>query len=227
MGTGTSPPGTHVTAMSSITLSPPIRRHLNGKRDRYSHHVPETQLGSDPDSLGVAFARGDADLRAVYERHGSLVYSICRKALGEPSAGEVTQDVFVSAWQARHQFDPARGALGAWLVGIAKRRIIDHVRREQRHTSRRADDVDVQHLDSLPADDRTEARIERLAERMQVAGALATLPERPREVIGLAYVHGLTHHEIAERTGIPLGTIKSDIRRGLLALRDHLEQSDE
>jgi RNA polymerase sigma-70 factor (ECF subfamily) len=60
-----------------------------------------------------------------------------------------------------------------------------------------------------------------------VAHALAALQERPRQVIGLAYVHGLTHQEIAERTGIPLGTIKSDIRRGLLALRDVMEQGDE
>ncbi len=139
----------------------------------------------------------------------------------------MTQDVFVSAWQARHQFDPERGALGAWLVGIAKRRIIDHVRREQRHTSRRADGSDETQLESLPSEDRTEERVDRIVQRTEVAQALATLPERPREVIGLAYVHGLTHHEIAERTGIPLGTIKSDIRRGLLALRDQLEPNDE
>ena len=57
---------------------------------------------------------------------------------------------------------------------------------------------------------------------MTIAHALDSLPARPREMIGLAYVHGLTHQEIADRTGIPLGTIKSDIRRGLLALRDHI-----
>lgn len=184
----------------------------------------ESHLGRNPDSLGFAFASGEADLRAVYDKHASLIYSMCRKALGETAAPEVTQDVFVSAWQARHQFDPERGALGAWLVGIAKRRIVDHVRREQRHTSRRADGSDAQQIESLPADEHTEARVDQIAQRMEVAQALATLPERPREMIGLAYVHGLTHQEIAERTGIPLGTIKSDIRRGLLALRERLEE---
>jgi RNA polymerase sigma-70 factor (ECF subfamily) len=184
----------------------------------------DAKVERDPDSLGVAFARGEADLRAVYERHGSLVYSICRKALGDTAAGEVTQDVFVDAWQARHQFDPGRGALGAWLVGITKRRIVDHVRREQRHSARRADDL---HLESVPSHHGPEERVERIAQRMEIARALATLPERSREVIGLAYVEGLTHQEIADRTGIPLGTIKSDIRRGLLALRDQMEQGDE
>jgi RNA polymerase sigma-70 factor (ECF subfamily) len=177
--------------------------------------------------LGVAFARGEADLRAVYDRHGALVYSICRKALGETAAGDVTQDVFVNAWQARHQYDPERGALGAWLVGITKRRIVDHVRREARHSSRRADADDALRVDTIPADDHTEERVERITERMRVARALAALPERPRQVIGLAYVHGLTHQEIAERTGFPLGTIKSDIRRGLVALRDLMGQRDE
>jgi len=211
----------------SVASTHPIPRHIVRRRDGYHRRMPETQVGRNPDSLGFAFASGDADLRAVYDQHGSLIYSMCRKALGETAAAEVTQDVFVSAWQARHQFDPERGALGAWLVGITKRRIVDHVRREQRHSSRRADGSNEQQIDSLPADDRTEERVDRIAQRMEVAQALATLPERSREMIGLAYVHGLTHHEIAERTGIPLGTIKSDIRRGLLALRDRLENTHE
>jgi len=189
--------------------------------------MPDTQIGQNPDSLGFAFASGDADLRAVYDKHGALIYSMCRRALGETAAGDVTQDVFVSAWQARQQFDPERGALGAWLVGIAKRRIVDHVRREQRHTSRRADGSNAQQIESLPADDHTEERVDQIAQRMEVAHALSTLPERPREMIGLAYVYGLTHQEIAERTGVPLGTIKSDIRRGLLALRERLGHDDE
>jgi RNA polymerase sigma-70 factor (ECF subfamily) len=213
--------------MGTVVIeSHPHPRHIGRRRDRYHRRVPEVQLGSDPE-LGAAFARGEADLRAVYDRHSPLVYSICRKALGEAAAGEVTQDVFVNAWQARHQFDPERGALGAWLVGITKRRIIDHLRREHRHTSRRADDDEVQRVESIPADDHTEEHVERITDRVRIARALATLPERPREVIALSYVHGLTHQEITERTGIPLGTIKSDIRRGLLALRDRMEQGDE
>lgn len=226
---GTGPPPGPVPTASAVTASRrrPHPRHIGSGHGRYHRRVPDTQVGSDPNSLGVAFARGEADMRAVYDRHGQLVYAICRKALGESAASEVAQDVFVNAWQARHQFDPERGALGAWLVGITKRRIIDHVRREQRHSSRRADDDDARLVESLPADDRTEERVERITDRMRLARALATLPERPREVIGLAYVHGLTHQEISERTGVPLGTIKSDIRRGLHALREHMEQGDE
>ena len=177
-------------------------------------------MGDHTDALGAAFASGHADLRAIYDAHGPLVYAICRKALGDDGAGEVTQDVFVSAWRARDQFDPARGTLAAWLVGITKRRIIDHVRRERRHSDRRADIGE--EPSTATSRSVTEAEVDRVADRMTIAHALDSLPTRPRQMIGLAYVEGLTHQEIAERTGIPLGTIKSDIRRGLLALREHI-----
>ena len=182
----------------------------------YHRPVRETPVGGQVDDLGLAFSCGQADLKQVYDAHGSLVYAICRKALGDTNGAEVTQDVFVSAWKAKHQFDPSRGSLSAWLVGIAKRRIVDHVRRERRHSDRRAEAIE-----DLPA--AREADVERVADRVALGHALSELPDRPREVIELAYVQGLTHQEIATHTGLPLGTIKSDIRRGLLTLRDHLE----
>jgi RNA polymerase sigma-70 factor (ECF subfamily) len=183
--------------------------------------VPDTQLGDAPDALGLAFSTGDVELRDVYDAHGALVYAICRKSLGDDAAREVTQDVFVSAWKARDQFDPARGALGGWLVGITKRKIIDHVRRERRHSDRRADETD------RPAASTSEHDVDRIADRLTIARALAGLASRPRQVISLAYIEGLTHQEIAARTGLPLGTIKSDVRRGLLTLRQHLESTRE
>jgi RNA polymerase sigma-70 factor (ECF subfamily) len=169
------------------------------------------------ESLDNAFAAGRAELRSVYDAHASLVFGMCRKALGADAAGDVTQDVFVNAWRARSQFDPSRGNLAQWLVGITKRRIIDHLRSEGRHANRRADE------DAAPADIHDEPQVDRLANRMLVADGLAQLGDRPRQVIELAYLHDLTHQEISERTGLPLGTIKSDIRRGLQRIRTHLE----
>ncbi len=171
------------------------------------------------DARDTAFASGAAGLREAYDAHGSLVYSICRKALDADAAQDVTQDVFVSAWRGRDQFDPAKGTLAAWLVGITKRRIIDHLRSERRHADRRAD-ADA----APPASDET--TVDRLADRMLVVDALQVLPSRTREAIELAYVHDLTHTDIAERTGVPLGTVKSDIRRGLRKIRDHLESTN-
>ena len=131
----------------------------------------------------------------------------------------MTQEVFVSAWRGRDQFDPERGNLAQWLVGITKRRIIDHLRSEGRHANRRADE------EAAPVSAHTsdEAHVHQMADQMLVAEGLAQLGDRAREVIELAYIHDLTHQEIAERTGLPLGTIKSDIRRGLKRIRTHLE----
>ena len=189
-------------------------------RTRYSALVaPDELIGTS--TLDVEFATGAADLRAVYDAHGGLVYGICRKALGDHSANDVTQDVFVSAWKAQHQFDPTRGSLSAWLVGITKRRIIDHFRSERRHSDRRAPDVIELH------DPEAEIDLARTVDRMVVADALAALPDRAREVITLAYLEGLTHQEITDRTGLPLGTVKSDIRRGLARIRECLEAAHD
>ena len=174
---------------------------------------------STPPSLDEAFAAGTADLRAVYDAHSSLVYSLCRRALG----AEAAQEVFVSAWRKREQFDPTRGALGAWIVGITKRRIIDQHRSEGRHADRRADQV----LDERsPSDEPPSERVaERVVDRMFAAHLLASLPSRTREVIELFYVHDLTHREVAEQTGLPIGTVKSDIRRGIMRIRDEMKVS--
>lgn len=197
------------------TLAPP--RHLVRSRRRYHATVASVRNQTAIAPLEAAFASGDADLRSVYDEHGGLVYAICRKALDEHSAKDVTQEVFVSAWKARDQYDPQRGALGAWLVGITKRRIIDHLRSERRHADRRAPEPE-EHTD--PG---SETDIGRTIDRMVVADAMRALPDRAREVIALAYLEGLTHHEITDRTGLPLGTVKSDIRRGLARIRACLE----
>jgi RNA polymerase sigma-70 factor (ECF subfamily) len=104
-------------------------------------------------------------------------------------------------------------------MGIAKNRLIDNIRAERRHDDRR-DEAEVAELPA-PAD------VERVGDRMLVAEVLAELPERARTVVELAYLHDLTHAEIAERTSLPLGTVKSDIRRALVRMRDHLESSDD
>ena len=202
------------TALDTRSLRPP----LTWPR-RYPFGVA-TNLPTAVDGLDTAFASGRAPLRDAYDAHGSLVYSICRRALDEHAAKDVTQEVFVSAWRGRHQFDPERGTLAGWLVGITKRRIIDHLRSERRHADRRSEE-----LHETP-DHQAEPAVDRTVDRMVVADALRQLPKRTREIIELAYVHDLTHHDIAERTGVPLGTVKSDIRRGLLRIRDQMESTN-
>ncbi len=203
--------------MSTATLTSSLRLPVGTPR-RYDRHVPAVPPDVQTRSLDMAFAAGHAELREVYDAHGSLVYSLCRRSLEPEAAKEVAQDVFVSAWKGRAQFDPSRGVLAAWLVGITKRRIIDHLRSERRHADRRADETE-----AAPVD--TDSVVDRIADRMLVADGLRQLPDSTREHVELAFVHDLTHQEISDRTGVPLGTVKSNIRRGLLRIKEHMEST--
>ncbi|MEQ8842516.1 MAG: sigma-70 family RNA polymerase sigma factor [Acidimicrobiales bacterium] len=168
------------------------------------------------DEIDAAFREGGDDvLRRAYDAHGKLIYSFCARTLGPERANDVTQEVFISAWRARDRFDPAKGNLAAWLTGIAKNRIIDAIRSEKRHSDRRAPES----VDTVA----TESEAETTADKLLVADALRTLPERARTVLTLHYFDDLTHPQIAERTALPLGTVKSDIRRSLAHIRQHVE----
>jgi RNA polymerase sigma factor (sigma-70 family) len=200
-----------------------------GTGARY-HPITAMVAAYDPTTIETAFSAGhEQALKLAYDAHGGVVFGLCRRVLSKPQAEEVTQDVFVSAWRKRDQFDPTRGSLGAWLVGITKRRIIDHLRSERRHSDRRAEfDTNTVQTMTSSADTKPAAHdVEHVADKMLVAQALQTLTDRPRQVIELAYIHDMTHQEITEHTGIPLGTVKSDIRRGLETIRGHLENGHE
>ena len=170
------------------------------------------------DSVEKAFARGDENaLRAAYLRYSSLVYTFCRRTLDESRAKDVTQEVFISAWRSRARYEPAKGSLAGWLIAITKSRIVDNVRSEQRHSQRRSGDD--------PAEVPVAAEVERIGDRLMIAEALRCLSDRARRVITLHYFDDLTHRQIAERMSLPLGTVKSDLRRGLAQIRHQLESA--
>lgn len=175
---------------------------------------------ASPPSIAQRFAEGDeAALREAFDAWGGLVLSLARRTLrSEADAEDVVQQTFVDAWRARETFDPGRGELPGWLVGIARRRSIDRLRASQRQPDPVAD---------VAADEPAADEIDAVADRLLVATAVAELPVAQRRVLELAFWHGCTHHDIAERLGLPLGTVKSHIRRGLERLRGRLDREDE
>jgi RNA polymerase sigma factor (sigma-70 family) len=208
------------------SMEMPLDRSVRGtccagvRSPRYNQRVTPTEVEDlEPtDEVDAAFVNGDESaLRKAYDRHGKVIYSFCRRSIPADRAMDVTQEVFVSAWRARDRFDPAKGTLGGWLMGIAKNRLIDNIRSEQRHADRR-DDTEVV---ELPAS----TDVDRVGDQMIVASVLQQLPARSRQVVELAYFDDLTHIQIAERTGLPLGTVKSDIRRALSRMRSQLESA--
>jgi RNA polymerase sigma-70 factor (ECF subfamily) len=168
----------------------------------------------EPADLERAFASGDEQvLRAVYDRYSTLVYRVALATLGTVSdAEEVTQETFVSAWRGRQTFNPNSGSLPGWLVGIARRRAIDQLRSNARY--RRSADAGM-----LAEEADTGGQPDLLVDRLMIADELERLPEAQRRVLELAFFDDLTHAQISAVTGLPLGTVKSNLRRGLIALR--------
>ncbi|UDY36054.1 RNA polymerase sigma factor [Dermatobacter hominis] len=176
------------------------------------------------DDVAEAFVAGEPDaLRRVYDRHQRAVFTYCRRFVSDHAA-DVTQEVFLAAWRSRQRFDPTSGSLAGWIMGIARFKVIDHVRGTYRNASVAAGDLVDLSADGSSAT--TDPALELVATRILVAEALAHLEEPGSTWIRLAFIDGLSHSEIAERTGAPLGTVKSSIRRGLERIRRDLEAFD-
>ncbi len=162
-------------------------------------------------------------VRALYARHGRMVYGIAAAIVGQGSeAEEVTQDVFLRAWEKAASYQPDKARVATWLARIARNRAIDVLRRARSRTGRVQDAGDL--LDLMPdptaADPLDSAEVS--LSRRAIRAAVARLPEEQRRPLSLAFLGGLTHQEIAERLGQPLGTVKTRIRDGLHKLRDAL-----
>jgi RNA polymerase sigma-70 factor (ECF subfamily) len=170
---------------------------------------------SDAD-LAQGLVDGDEEcLTAAYRRWGTLVHTLAGRSLGDTrEAEDVTQQVFLAAWQGRQGYRPERGAFAGWLVGITRRKIADALSAR----TRRTDLLAAAGALLGPLDD-TYGRPETVLDRVLLRGELARLPASQRRVLHLAFYEDLTQTQIAQRTGWPLGTVKSHSRRGLHQLR--------
>jgi RNA polymerase sigma-70 factor (ECF subfamily) len=168
-------------------------------------------------ALVSAMRLGSEDaLAQLYDRYSPVVYSVALRVLGDTGTAEdVLQDVFMQLWRNPGVFDSSRGNLGPWLAVIARNRAIDVLRKRRPET----DVADV--VLSVERDLAGEADRNRIMEK--VRGLLGTMPSLQRSALEMAYFEGLSHTEISAKTGEPLGTIKTRIRTGLLALRKAFE----
>ncbi len=175
----------------------------------------------DIDDLAARLRDGSREaLAEAYREWSALVHTLALRSLGNHhDAEDVTQQVFVAAWRSRHTLRPERGTVAGWLVGITRHTVADHHAKRARQARDAAAVAANAGPESLaaPPDDQ-------LAARLVLHDELGRLGEPRGTVVRMAFIEDLTHEQIAERLDLPLGTVKSHVRRGLTRLRTRLEE---
>jgi RNA polymerase sigma-70 factor, ECF subfamily len=191
-------------------MSPSNVTKMENKNSRESQAVtPEAEL------LQRIRRGNEGAMAELYDRFSAVVFSAALRVLGEASQAEdVLQEVFLQLWRNPSAFDSNRGSLAAWLAVIARHRAIDHLRRRRPET-----DFEEVVLSVDPQLDSQAARAEAIG---RIRAVMETMSDEQRGALEMAFFEGLTHTEIAEKTGEPLGTIKTRIRSALIAIRKAL-----
>jgi RNA polymerase sigma-70 factor, ECF subfamily len=171
--------------------------------------------GDDAGLLARIQSGDQAAMAALFDRYGRLVYSVALRVLKDASEAEdIMQEILIQVWKNPGAFVSDKGSLGGWLAVVARNRAIDTIRRR-----RPADPVE---LFALPASTNLAHEAERDSLLGKIRGMMGSLPEEQRRPLELAFFEGLSHSEIAQKTGDPLGTVKTRIRIALSTIRKGL-----
>jgi len=168
--------------------------------------------------------RDPRGVELLYDRYGGVAFALAYRLLGERgSAEDVVQEAFLNVWRQGATYDTRRGTVRTWLLTIVHHRAIDQMRSAR---SKAGADTVIDDALPLPAKEDTWTEVVQNLEHERIRLAMATLPPEQRQVVDLAYYGGFTHTEIAQRVGIPLGTVKGRMRLALDKLRDLLRVPD-
>jgi RNA polymerase sigma-70 factor (ECF subfamily) len=201
-------------------------KSVPGSPSAHGSHSPQGESepadAADPNDLDGVLARvSRGDERAferLYDAIAGAVHGLVRRVLRDPAqAEEVTQEVFLEIWRTAARFDPARGKAKTWIMTMAHARAVDRVRSAQASSDR---DVKIGTRDYTVAYDEVAEAVQTRFERVQVHRCLGGLTDLQRESVTLAYYGGYTYNEVADLLSVPLGTVKTRLRDGLIRMRD-------
>lgn len=171
---------------------------------------------SDAELMERVCANDQLAMAEVFDRYGSLVYSVALRVLRDPAQAEdVMQEIFFQVWKSPQSFVQVKGSLGAWLAVVARNRAIDSLRRRKPTDS--VEDV------VLPSSTNLASEVERNSMMEKVRAVLKGLPQEQQKTVELAFFEGMSHSEIAAKTGDALGTVKTRIRSALISLRKGMQ----
>jgi RNA polymerase sigma-70 factor (ECF subfamily) len=220
-----APPGGRYAATERPRAEAIELPNLDEMRDRLADQAQvekDARRAEEAALLARIVDRDQAAVEALYARYSGPLYSLAYRVTGaDRFAQDVVQEVFIAVWKDAERFDPSKGSVGPWLFSLARHKAIDLVRREA-NVRKRTAEVD---LEFEVADEDVDHEAWLNLRRDRVREAVAGLSESQRTALELAFFNGLTHVEVAERLGIPLGTAKTRIRTALLNLREALGTS--
>lgn len=195
----------------------PIRNRVILSRPRPDNAVDEQIL--------ARMRQGDDwAMSLLYDRYARLVFSLALRVLSDRDAAEeMVQEVFIKVWRRAGDFDPERAKLSTWIARIAHNQAIDEWRRRSHRPSLASPPQNESSADTVLPIDAVVADWD----HQKIVRALGRIPHEQRQVIEMAYWDGLTHKEIAEKLGEPMGTVKTRIRRGMQKLKVLLEQQED
>ncbi|WP_241979157.1 MULTISPECIES: ECF RNA polymerase sigma factor SigK [Cryobacterium] len=179
-----------------------------------------TVPASQEELLGRVAQGNEGAFGELYDRMAPRVLGLVRRLLVDPSQSEeVTQEIFLEIWQTATRYEAQRGGAATWILTMAHRRAVDRIRSSQASRDR---DIKIGIRDLAVAYDEVSETVGVRIEHERVERAMARLTELQRQAISLAYYGGLSQSEVAERLQIPLGTVKTRLRDGMIRLRDEL-----
>ena len=179
---------------------------------------------ADEELMPLIGAKDATAFEVIYDRHGGVAYSLAYRVVGERGAAEdVVQEAFISIWRSGARYDPTRGSVRSWMLGIVRNRAID-VLRSKAGRAPKLDFDDESVLEQRQAEELTEVEALQRETAREVRGVLEELPGDQSKVIELAYFGGFSHSEIARMLGVPLGTVKGRMRLGLEKIRGQLAE---
>ena len=197
---------------------------MPGANTRQLPGTDDIRALADEELMSLVQAGDPRAFELLYDRHGGPAYSLAYRIAGRRGVAEdVTQEAFLSIWRSRARYQPGRGSVRSWILGIVHNRAVDGLRRNLVHDRRRAG---AEALEARPAaDPPTDVEAIRREEGRAVRTALRALPTEQNQVIELAYYGGYTHAEIADLLDAPVGTVKGRMRLGLEKLRQELGEA--